>query len=455
MSSKVERRKIRCYVSGCFDLFHLGHLNALRQVKQYDLRQLVSEEEAKDAEAKGLQLEDLFEIHVVAGIISNTEIRKVKGGAFINSEAEKERLLLATRFVDEVVRNVKYVSMLAEDYNCDFVFHGDDLVISSNGIDYYGEAKARGNFRVFRRTEGVSTTLLINRILATLQQRPIPTPYANITGTRISSFFGNRINNTMAGKKVVYVEGTWDLFHLGHLNLLEAIREDARRRFYGIDESSPTEIAHFQLADVEMLDNFFRERNDYLMFVDEDHKCVVSKNKLLGNIDVRPLPDDESHELEFIAKESRSLDDHIFLLVGVKHSDENSQPLLQTLPERATALLSLDVVDDIVLEIDDRGRDPESDQTFRRSLGIDLIYNCITGVGEASNLKGSVNKNEVTLYYKPNYYSTETVIGRVRENLETFQLRQTSKTEPVLTEFRKEPTAEPSAPWKRITVRST
>ena len=45
---------------------------------------------------------------MIAGIHSNDEIRRVKGGAFINSEHEKERLLMSTKFVDEVVHGVPY-----------------------------------------------------------------------------------------------------------------------------------------------------------------------------------------------------------------------------------------------------------------------------------------------------------------------------------------------------------
>ena len=30
-----ETEEVRCRLNGCFDFIHLGHLNALRQVKQY------------------------------------------------------------------------------------------------------------------------------------------------------------------------------------------------------------------------------------------------------------------------------------------------------------------------------------------------------------------------------------------------------------------------------------
>ncbi len=32
---------IRCFMNGCFDLMHFGHLNALRQIKQYNVKNLI------------------------------------------------------------------------------------------------------------------------------------------------------------------------------------------------------------------------------------------------------------------------------------------------------------------------------------------------------------------------------------------------------------------------------
>eukprot|EP00392_Amoebophrya_sp_AT5.2_P007606 g7621.t1 len=104
-------------------------------------------------------------LHVIAGVHSNAEIRRVKGGAFISSEEEKARLLRACRFVDEVVSDVPYGCIHADKYAADFIFHGDDEIRLPDGSDMYGEAKERGIFRYVRRTEGISTTLMIERFL--------------------------------------------------------------------------------------------------------------------------------------------------------------------------------------------------------------------------------------------------------------------------------------------------
>ena len=132
---------------GCFDLLHFGHINGLRQVKQCD-----------PDYARGITgynpLRHPDSTIVVAGIHSNDEIRRVKGGAFLNTESEKERLLRACRFVDEIVHDVKYDEIVPEDYQCDFVMHGDDEVKLPSGLDMYGRCKATEKFLYFRRTEG-------------------------------------------------------------------------------------------------------------------------------------------------------------------------------------------------------------------------------------------------------------------------------------------------------------
>ena len=103
---------------------------------------------------------------MIAGIHSNEEIRRVKGGAFINSEEEKERLLMSTKFVDEVVHGIPYDIIRGEKYDADFVFHGDDEIMMKIGgetVDMYSEAKDYRIFRYIRRTEGISTTLMVQR----------------------------------------------------------------------------------------------------------------------------------------------------------------------------------------------------------------------------------------------------------------------------------------------------
>ena len=50
-------------------------------------------------------------------------------------------------------------------YNCDFCVHGDDLTMTADGTDTYHMVKAAGRYKECQRTQGVSTTNLVGRML--------------------------------------------------------------------------------------------------------------------------------------------------------------------------------------------------------------------------------------------------------------------------------------------------
>ena len=47
----------------------------------------------------------------------------------------------------------------------DFIVHGDDPCITADGKDAYATAKDRGRFKMIKRTEGVSTTDIVGRMM--------------------------------------------------------------------------------------------------------------------------------------------------------------------------------------------------------------------------------------------------------------------------------------------------
>lgn len=52
-----------------------------------------------------------------------------------------------------------------DHYGCQYVAHGDDITSDSNGEDCYRYVKAAGRFAVFKRTPSISTTDLVGRML--------------------------------------------------------------------------------------------------------------------------------------------------------------------------------------------------------------------------------------------------------------------------------------------------
>jgi ethanolamine-phosphate cytidylyltransferase len=185
------------------------------------------------------------------------------------------------RFVDEVVPGVPYVmdedylKSVMEKYKIDYVVHGDDPCIV-NGRDVYELPQKMGKYRTIPRTEGISTTDIVGRMLLmstrhhqrtmscgsqtgqlASDKTPAP-PTMNMNGTsnaantdillaqerseessmtfyRRSRFLttsrmirlfsaGMRTGPPHKDSKVVYMDGSWDMFHPGHIKTLKKIK---------------------------------------------------------------------------------------------------------------------------------------------------------------------------------------------------------------------------------------
>ncbi|XP_006791697.1 ethanolamine-phosphate cytidylyltransferase-like [Neolamprologus brichardi] len=140
-SPEKRRRRIRVWCDGCYDMVHYGHSNQLRQAK-----------------AMG--------DYLIVGVHTDSEISKHKGPPVFTQE-ERYKMVRAIKWVDEVVQGAPYVTTLEtlDKYNCDFCVHGDDITLTVDGKDTYEEVKKSGRYRECKRTQGVSTTDLVGRML--------------------------------------------------------------------------------------------------------------------------------------------------------------------------------------------------------------------------------------------------------------------------------------------------
>ncbi|XP_019196070.1 PREDICTED: ethanolamine-phosphate cytidylyltransferase-like [Ipomoea nil] len=230
--SKKKKRPIRVYMDGCFDMMHYGHCNALRQ-----------------ARALGDQL--------VVGVVSDEEITVNKGPP-VTPLSERMIMVSAVKWVDEVIPDAPYaitedfMKKLFDEYNIDYIIHGDDPCVLPDGTDAYALAKKAGRYKQIKRTEGVSSTDIVGRMLLCVRERSTGDTHSHASlqrqfshghsqksedgtawsGTRVSHFLptSRRIVQFSNGKgpgpdaRIVYIDGAFDLFHAGHVEILRLAR---------------------------------------------------------------------------------------------------------------------------------------------------------------------------------------------------------------------------------------
>ncbi|KAB5539370.1 choline-phosphate cytidylyltransferase [Coniochaeta sp. 2T2.1] len=136
-------RTIRVYADGVFDLFHLGHMRQLEQAKKA-----------------------FPDVYLIVGVTGDEETHKRKGLTVL-SGAERAETLRHCKWVDEVVENCPWIVTpeFLEEHQIDYVAHDDIPYGADEGDDIYASIKEAGKFLVTQRTEGVSTTGIITKIV--------------------------------------------------------------------------------------------------------------------------------------------------------------------------------------------------------------------------------------------------------------------------------------------------
>ena len=103
---------------------------------------------------------------------SDAEIARHKGPPVMDEES-RYRAVEACKWVDEVVRGAPYVTDLdvMDEHGCAFCVHGDDITTDEHGNDSYQRVKDSGRYREVKRTQSVSTTDLVGRMLLCTRSR--------------------------------------------------------------------------------------------------------------------------------------------------------------------------------------------------------------------------------------------------------------------------------------------
>lgn len=247
----------RIYMDGCFDLMHSGHYNAIRQAK-----------------ALGKVL--------VVGVHSDAEIARNKGPP-VMKEQERYFLARSCKWVDEVIEDAPYSPTieLLNSLNCRYAAHGDDLSINENGDDCMSILKRAGRCKIFKRTEGISTTQLVGKLLLMTKDvwHTVETPVTSnavinfgiensqvkekhllTTSRRLSEFSNKR--EPQPGDVIVYIDGTFDLFHVGHVETLKRAKSLGNFLIVGVHDDATV--------------NRYKGSNFPIMSLHDRAMCVLS-----------------------------------------------------------------------------------------------------------------------------------------------------------------------------------
>lgn len=138
-----QGRPVRVYADGVFDLFHLGHMRQLQQAKTA-----------------------FPDTYLIVGVTGDTETHRRKGLTVLTGQ-ERAETVRHCRWVDEVIPNCPWIvtPQFLDEHNIDYVAHDDEPYGAAEGDDIYAPIKKAGKFLVTERTEGVSTTGIITKIV--------------------------------------------------------------------------------------------------------------------------------------------------------------------------------------------------------------------------------------------------------------------------------------------------
>jgi ethanolamine-phosphate cytidylyltransferase len=244
----------RIWIDGCFDFTHHG-LPPFR---------LSNRSLTTPGHAGAMLQAKRLGTYLCVGIHSDAEILANKGPTVMTLD-ERVLAVSACRWANLPVPGAPYVTEPAwmDAYGCRYVVHGDDVTTDASGEDCYRIVKQAGRFRIVKRTPGISTTDLVGRMLLCTKTHHIKDlgdillgdtaegkemlemmrNYASdaqgVVGNGPPVFeyraAADNCREIVSGvmpsqqRRIVYVDGGFDLFTPGHIEFLKMVIQETTR----------------------------------------------------------------------------------------------------------------------------------------------------------------------------------------------------------------------------------
>lgn len=157
------------------------------------------------------------------------------------------------------IMNEEYLQRMIKKHRIDYVVHGDDPCIV-DGKDVYESAQKLGKYRTIPRTEGVSTSDILGRMLvlhkthhthddfgngqlssqmlAQASGKAYERPSKFLTTNRMLRLFSVGNHEPKAHDTVVYIDGAFDMFHAGHVEILKLAKKQGSYLIVGVHNDS-------------------------------------------------------------------------------------------------------------------------------------------------------------------------------------------------------------------------
>lgn len=220
----AKKKPVIGLVEGVYDMTHVGHFNSIRQARKMVDRLIV--------------------------LVNGDESTEKMKSPLVFNEQERLMMVKACKWTDEAHVFPEYIvpNDILEQFGADVLLHGDDIIVDKNGNNIYDHWIKKGQFKVFRRTHGISTSDIVERVLNLENDEYFKkNPKVIEKGSkgkkmlnsisRIISFYDESSRPPKKGK-VGLAAGSFDLLNFGHIAFLEKARSLCDFLIIGLYEDS-------------------------------------------------------------------------------------------------------------------------------------------------------------------------------------------------------------------------